>query len=109
MQPQGFGARVKDLRQEKGWPQPRLADAVRALGVPVAEGEISRIETGAIKNPGLAKLVGLAKALGTSTDYLLGLTESPAPCPPPGSPEAQVKKARVRARRAARAADEAGA
>lgn len=27
MQPQGFGARVKDLRQEKGWPQPRLADA----------------------------------------------------------------------------------
>lgn len=108
MQPQGFGARVKGLRQEKGWPQPRLADAVRALGVPVAEGEISRIETGAIKNPGLAKLAGLAKALGTSTDYLLGITKSPAPCPP-GSPEAQVKKARVRAKRAARAADEPGA
>lgn len=66
-----FGMRVRATREELGWKQPQLADAVRALGVTVSEGEIGRLERGEVKNPGLAKVGAIAKALGTTTDYLI--------------------------------------
>lgn len=66
-----FGTRVKAAREALGITQPELADAIRAQGISVAEGEISRIERGAVKNPSLPKVVAIAVALGVTTDELL--------------------------------------
>lgn len=66
-----FGPRVKAAREAIGMTQPELADLVRQRGISVAEGEISRIERGAVKNPALQKVVAIAIALGTTTDELL--------------------------------------
>ncbi len=66
-----FGSRVKAAREAIGMTQPELADLVRKRGISVAEGEISRIERGAVKNPALQKVVAIAMALGATTDELL--------------------------------------
>lgn len=64
-----LGIRIKELRILRRLSQKELAEILD-----VRQNTVSRYETG-IKLPSLEVLVLLAKALETSTDYLLGLTD----------------------------------
>lgn len=66
--------RVKRLREERGLSQGQLA----TYGG-MSQSYISDIESGKRPNVGGGKLVGLAKALRTNVDYLLGRTDDPRP------------------------------
>lgn len=64
--------RIRQLRDDLGWTQTDLAER---LGV--AKQTISGFETG---RGGISRLADrLAQALGTTTDYLYGLTDNPLP------------------------------
>jgi transcriptional regulator with XRE-family HTH domain len=63
--------RVRQLREAKDWSQGRLATYSG-----VSRAQISRIESGQ-RRPSAEVLMKLAKALDTTTDYLLGLTDDP--------------------------------
>lgn len=65
-------SRLRSLRDEQNLSQ----DALRRHGVP--QSTLSRWETtGAPKQ--FDALIGVARAYGVSTDYLLGLTDDPSP------------------------------
>ena len=66
------GDRVRQRRKALGMTQEQLE---AASGVP--QGSISRIESGVAEDIYASTVLGFAKALQVSTDYLLGL--SPAP------------------------------
>lgn len=66
-----FGERIKKIRNEKAITLEELAKRIK-----VSNGTISRWETGEIKNIRSDKIGPLADALGTSSDYILGLTKS---------------------------------
>lgn len=68
------GERVKRLRQAQGMKQVELSDASG-----VGQSYISEIENGKHVSVGTVTIWGLSKALGTSTDYLVGATDNPAP------------------------------
>ena len=65
-----LGERVHLLRRRLGWTQRELAEASH-----VNLNNIARIERSEIRDPGGQTIARLAKALGTTTDYLLGLSE----------------------------------
>ena len=71
-----IGERVRRQRQALGMTQDQLE---AASGVP--QGSISRIERGTAESIQAHTLVGFARALGVSADYLLGL-EDVAPAEP---------------------------
>ena len=66
------GARIRAMREHKGWTQGQLAYKARTTAA-----QISRIEHN--ERPGAqARLVAsIAKALDTTVDYLMGLTGDP--------------------------------
>lgn len=69
---QQVGKRVKQLRGDLGWTQDHLGEQ---LGL--TKYTISNIETG---SHGISRIADrLAQALGTTTDYLYGLTDNPLP------------------------------
>jgi transcriptional regulator with XRE-family HTH domain len=61
--------RIGDIRVSKGYSQKELADMIG-----VAPSQLSRIEHGETQNVNSDILIKLSKALGVSTDYILGLT-----------------------------------
>src|SRR5262249_21845324 len=63
--------RILLLRRRKGWTQPELA---REAGMGITT--LNRVEN-AHASMTMEKVVALAQILGTSADYLLGLTEEP--------------------------------
>ena len=65
-----LGERVHLLRRRVGWTQRELGEIAK-----INPNNIARIERSDIKDPGGQLIARLAKALHTSTDYLLGLTE----------------------------------
>ena len=65
-----LGERVHLLRRRVGWTQRELGAIAK-----INPNNVARIERSDIKDPGGQLIARLAKALGTSTDYLLGLTE----------------------------------
>ena len=67
-----FAVRLRERRKEKRWSQGGLSDRTGILGT-----SISHFETGR-RMPGLTNLLGLADALDTSVDYLMGRTDNPA-------------------------------
>ena len=67
--PGSIGELIGDLRHNKGWTQKELAERAS-----VTESTLSRIESGITKQVDAIALGKIAKELGTSTDYLLGLT-----------------------------------
>jgi transcriptional regulator with XRE-family HTH domain len=73
-----FGERVAQLRKARGWTQHELAERTH-----VQYETINRIENGKHSAPRVHVLVALAKALGTTTDYLCGMYESTAATPTP--------------------------
>lgn len=70
------GKRVRYLREARGWTQADLAYRLRALGAAGSTTRVSRIENGG-GEPTAEGARALALALGTSTDYLLLLSDSP--------------------------------
>lgn len=64
--------RILLSRRDLDWKQENLADASG-----VSRTYISNIERGRITNVGVEIIFALAKALGVSPQYLLGLTEDP--------------------------------
>lgn len=72
------GKRVRILREDKGLSQVQLAAEMERFGVSINNSFISRIEKSSA-NPSMEVLVALAKALGTTTDYLLLLSDNPFP------------------------------
>lgn len=74
-----FGKRVSVLRRDRGWTQDELTDRLSKYGVTVRNTWISTLERARInKLPSTDVVVALAKTLGTTTDYLLMLTDDPA-------------------------------
>src|SRR5262245_53013723 len=68
-----LGERVHLLRRRRGWTQRELAQAAT-----INANSLARIERSEIPDPGGKAIARLALALRTSTDYLLGLTETEA-------------------------------
>jgi transcriptional regulator with XRE-family HTH domain len=68
-----IGQRIVALRESKGWKQKELA-AVTGIPIPT----LNRIERG-LQSVFAERVVTLAKALGVSADYLLGITNTPVP------------------------------
>ena len=67
-----IGQRIIALRRQKGWTQGQLH-----LYSGVGRTYISRIERDKHPNVAASVLASLAKALNTTTEYLLGLTDNP--------------------------------
>jgi len=67
-----IGARVKAAREQCGIHQAELA---RRVGCSV--NALSMLEHDAITDPRASRIIGIAKALKVSADYLLGLQEAP--------------------------------
>lgn len=66
-----LSGRLRQIRRDKGFTQKQLEEL---SGVP--QNTISRIEIGTIKVITTPTLIALARALGVTTDYLLGLDET---------------------------------
>ena len=71
-----FGARLRELRNEKRETQRDLADFLR-----VKQNQIGEMENGR-KASTFAKLAMLCEHYNVSADYLLGLTDEKRPYPP---------------------------
>lgn len=76
-----IGTTIRRLRTERGWSQETLS---RLVGV--SANMPSRYETGAAE-PSLDTLARLAQVFGVSADYMLGLTDDPAPSWEPPTPD----------------------
>jgi transcriptional regulator with XRE-family HTH domain len=63
-----FGERVAKAREKRGWTQQELAERAG-----VRYETINRIEKGRHAEPRVYVAVALAKALGTTVDYLVGM------------------------------------
>lgn len=86
-----LGARIAELRKERGWTQRELAERTG-----ITPTYVSEIENARTKNVGSAILLEIADALGASLDYLLGRRETreeeePLTVPPNLSEAAAVK------------------
>ncbi|WP_419144245.1 helix-turn-helix domain-containing protein [Alicyclobacillus mali (ex Roth et al. 2021)] len=68
-----FGARMFEIRKARNLKQ---TDVARALGISVRTWQ--RYESNE-REPTMSLLVDLAKYLGVSVDYLVGLTDDPTP------------------------------
>ncbi len=67
MSPQRIGRMLKAKREEKGLTQVQLAKKAR-----VSQAYVASLESGGKKNPSIATLQRLAKALGVPVTELLG-------------------------------------
>jgi transcriptional regulator with XRE-family HTH domain len=72
------GKRIRILRQDMGYSQEGLTYELANIGVEMGRSYISELErTGKVPSGDI--IAGLAKVLGTTTDYLLLMTEDPFP------------------------------
>jgi transcriptional regulator with XRE-family HTH domain len=67
-----FGERISVLRRRKGLTQQELADQAA-----IKANTVARVERGKVKMLRGDTVFALAKALGTSSDYLLGSADEP--------------------------------
>lgn len=65
--------RIAELRKERGWSQKELCKLLN-----MSQTGYSKYETGENDVP-TAILIRLAQIYGTSTDYILGITDEPDP------------------------------
>ena len=66
-----LGKRIAELRLGRGWSQVELARQLRVAKQTVSNWENENIQ------PSIEMLVRIAKLLGVTTDYLLGLDDTP--------------------------------
>jgi transcriptional regulator with XRE-family HTH domain len=76
-----FAARLRELREEKGWTQAELAERVGVSAHTVAQWERSRRE------PSWNNVVAMADALGVSTEAFRQLPKEVLPRPKAGRPK----------------------
>jgi transcriptional regulator with XRE-family HTH domain len=69
-----FGARLRQLREDADFTQDQLIDRLAAVGVRIGRSYISELER-TDKLPNGEVIIGLARALRCSADYLLGLSD----------------------------------
>ena len=67
-----IGARIRSLRESKGWTQGQLA-----YHCDTTPAQISRIENNERPGARAVTVALIAQALGTTVDYLVGLTDDP--------------------------------
>lgn len=72
------GKRIKALRTSREINQKELLSSLKAQGVEIGPSFLSQVESSK-KQPSLELLIALARALGTTTDYLLMLSDDPSP------------------------------
>jgi transcriptional regulator with XRE-family HTH domain len=70
------GARLRQLRRERGLPARKLAERAN-----LCVRQIWRLEAGHRPNVRAVTVAHIALALTTTMDYLMGLTEDPSPHP----------------------------
>lgn len=87
------GKRIRILRQDLNLNQAELVNALEKHGIAVGRSYISELER-SDKVPSGTVLAGLARVLGTTTDYLLLLTGDPNP--PHEQEEQQIEDALAR-------------
>lgn len=68
------GERIRHLREQQGMSQAALA---RTLGA--SNMAINLLENGATRAPHIDRLIAIAALFNVSMDYLVGLTDDPAP------------------------------
>ena len=85
-----YGARIKDLITDKDMKQKALAKILN-----ITDDILSNYITGRTTTPPEV-MAGVASYFSVTTDYLLGLTDDPAP-PFPVSPEERILVSRYRA------------
>jgi transcriptional regulator with XRE-family HTH domain len=78
MQPLLLGQRIRELRERDGMSQAALA---RTLGASI--NAINMLEVGSTRAPHIDRLIAIADLFGVSLDYLVGLTNEPAPTQKP--------------------------
>ena len=77
-QEKSLGSRTHACRKALQWTQAELA-----LRAHVSQGLVARIETGKVKDPASSITLRLARALGVTADWLIGMydeDDSPTPC-----------------------------
>lgn len=74
LNPKEIGFRIKQRREELGLTLEDIASQVK-----VARSTIQRYETGSISRPKLPVLYSISQSLRVSPDWLLGITDDPAP------------------------------
>lgn len=73
------GKRIRDLRFRSGLSQVELSEKLtQEYDAPILQGTLSRLERSS-RLPNAAVIRALAQILNTTTDYLLLLTDNPAP------------------------------
>lgn len=85
-----FEFRIKELREKKGYTQEQLS----ALSG-IDQSNISKLENG-IRLGSAEQFLRLALALGTSVDYLMGITDSLKPHPRSECAKKLIKKANLK-------------
>jgi len=65
-----IGQRVRVMREKRGISQAELARRLRA-----SVNAINMLEQDSIRDPRASRIIGIARELRVSADYLLGLTE----------------------------------
>lgn len=72
------GKRIKILRGEKGWNQGDFIQELSRLGSDIKQSSMSQIEND-INYPSMDLMINIVKALDTTADYLLLLSDDPFP------------------------------
>jgi len=73
------GARIQELRRERGWSAQRLVDEIASSGSgSLTRGTIAKIESGVRKAVTAEELVELARAFAVSVDDLVGAPAQPS-------------------------------
>lgn len=73
----GFGARLRQARLDRGWTQPQLGDHMRVASggaINLSPSEISRYERGKVTNPAFDVIAAAAKATGLPVDHFAPTT-----------------------------------
>ena len=80
--PDTLGDRIRDARLHYGMSQAELA---RRIGISATA--LNQIESGKTPDPGVSRIIGIARVLGVSTDaLLLGEQDAAAPQHPASHP-----------------------
>ena len=80
--PATLGDRIREARLQYGMSQAELA---RRIGISATA--LNQIESGKTPDPGVSRIIGIARVLGVSTDaLLLGEKDEDAPQPPAPRP-----------------------
>ena len=70
-----YRLKIRDIREDRNYTQENIAELLN-----IKQNTYSQIETG-INNIQIDQLIKLAEFYNTSTDYLLGLTQTSNPYP----------------------------